>query len=39
VKIKPQNLFQDPLSRTLLAVSCALFLLSLVFYMAPAVLL
>ena len=35
MKIKAQNLFQDPLSCTLLALSGALFLLSLVFYSIP----
>ena len=35
MKIKAQNLFQDPLSCTLLALSGALFLLSLVFYLTP----
>ena len=38
MKIKVQNLFQDPLSRTLLAMSGAMFLMSLVFYLMPVIL-
>ena len=39
MKLKTQNLFQDPLSCTLLGLSGAMFLLSLVFYLMPVILL